>query len=151
MYDQDQTTTTDQVKTYPTAPDAEGYFFASQEAEEQGERSRLYPTKPDAEGFFYESDMFEAMGIETKQYENGNTIMRCTLSTGAVAVCRELKGIDGPMARKIAGGREDRYEAALAALATKIDDKEWAMEDLLHKLKMKDYNKVNMMSNKLNF
>jgi hypothetical protein len=113
------------------------------------EVKKTYPTEVDENGFFYEDEGFEALGILTKE-DNGNKVCKCTLSDGRTAIVRELTGAESKKAKATLGKSMNMLEAAYAALATKIDGKEYPYQELLN-MKAKDYNKIETASSILNF
>ena len=98
----------------------------------------------------FTSEEDKAMGIETCLYENGGISKRCTLSDGRTAVCRRLKGKDRSLIKRICGDQKDKFEDALIAVSTKIDDKDIVMEDL-DALWFDDAMTLQTMATTLNF
>lgn len=92
----------------------------------------------------------EAMGIETIVYENGGVSKRCKLSDGRTAICRRLKGKDRLIIKRVCGDQKDKFEDALIAVSTKIDDKDIVMEDL-DNLWFDDAMTLQTMATTLNF
>ncbi len=117
---------------------------------EQKILEQSYPTKPDSDGFYFEDETDESMQVMTKVYENENAIMKVLLRRGRIAIVRELTGDEILTASKPAGKDQAKVQPAIAAYATKIDDKPLLMEDLLA-MKAKDYLKIMYASNALNF
>ena len=112
-----------------------------------------YPTAPDANGFYFEDSMDEAREISTKRYDNGNLIKSVRLRQGKIAIVRELDRKELLKMYEIAGdGGNDntRVIAAMISLATKIDDKEIIMEDVLE-YKAKDFARLSTAAQSLNF
>jgi len=58
------------------------------------EQATTFPTAPDADGFFYETEDEQEMGIETKIHKNDNKVKRAVLDGGKIAIVRELTGKD---------------------------------------------------------
>jgi hypothetical protein len=115
------------------------------------ELNKIYPTTPDAEGLYYANEADEAMAITTKDYDNGNRIKRIPLSTGKVAIVRELMGHEVLKYQRIADGDREMVLPAMIAVSTKIDGQEMIVEDYLHKVKAKDYTKIMLACQDLNF
>lgn len=98
----------------------------------------------------------QAMGVETAIYPNGNHVKRSTLSTGQMVIARELSGrdmmdIDKQIsASKDHGAMEENYMICLFHYAVKIDGKQLPMEDF-EKLKGRDYNKIKILVQSINF
>jgi hypothetical protein len=96
------------------------------------------------------------MGIETAIYKNGNQVKRFTLSDGRVAVIRELLGKDSMQIDKSVMGennadlREEKAMHAMFHFAVKVDDKQIPIEDF-GTMKMRDYNKIKLAVQSLNF
>ena len=106
--------------------------------------------------FHFENERDEILGIESATYTNGNQVKRFNLSDGRSVVVRELLGSDAlQVDRTIAAfndqaSREDQATEAIYHLAVKIDGKQLPMEDF-KLLKFKDYNKVKVAVQSLNF
>ncbi len=145
---QDQNTT--EEITYPTKPDEKGYYFKSKEDQEAGNKSRYYPTPVDEEGFFYETEEEELIGVETKTYENEKQVKRVKLRKGKIALVREITGEELMEAKQVAGKNANKVEPAIAAYATKIDNVQVLMPELLA-MGAKDYSLIVYASNALNF
>lgn len=98
-----------------------------------------------------------ALGIETAIYKNGNTAKRFTMSNGKQAVVRELFGRDMmKVDQMVASGSgeadsvQERYFCALYHYAVKVDGQQVPMEDFAD-MKAKDFNKVKITAQSLNF
>jgi hypothetical protein len=104
--------------------------------------------------FHFEDKEDEVMGIETATYPNGNQVKRLKLSNGKTAFVRELIGSDSVKIDKAilanGGDREEQYYAALFHHAVKVDGQQLPMEDFAV-MKMKDYTKIKLAVNALNF
>lgn len=105
---------------------------------------------PKAGEWFTEDEGDEAMGVETFHYENGGKSKRCTLSTGAVAISRRLKGNSRIAITRIVGKDTNKIQDAVVAVSTKIDGKDIVMEDL-DNLWYDDLMKVQTMAASINF
>lgn len=112
---------------------------------------KVYPTPPDQDGFYFETENEEVMEIQTKEYENGNLIKKVPLRKGRFAIVRELDRKELKKVYEIAGGNDkDRLSASLIAMSAKIDDQELIMEEVLE-YKAKDYSRLSMAAQALNF
>lgn len=109
-----------------------------------------FPTTADADGFFIESDSDNVMNIYTKLYENGNKVKKVTLSTGKVAIVRELLGEETKNITRFMDKDPERYQMAGITVATKVDDQLQPIE-FYEKMKMRDFNKLLSMYQDLNF
>jgi hypothetical protein len=104
----------------------------------------------------FASETDTVMGIETAIYANGNQVKRFTLSDDRKVIVRELLGSDSILIDKQVMGennpalREEKAMNALYHYAVKIDDKQIPLEDF-GKLRMKDYNKIKLSVQALNF
>ena len=124
----------------------------------QAPTEKTFPTAPDEEGFFTESEYDDVLDIRTKVYENGNKVKKVPLSGGRTALVRELIGRDSRKAKEIASthsrknGKEDEedYADAVAALATKVEGQDIIFEDFLG-YKMMDYTRIKHAAQSLNF
>jgi len=139
-------------QVYPTTPDEKGYFFANEENEKAGVKSRNYPSPADVDGWFTESEDDDQLGVETKVYENnGGKVKRGKLADGREFVCRELKGRDTIQMSKQTKNDEALMVASMMSMAIKVDGVGYVMEDMLDKFKMKDYTKMSAVCTELNF
>ncbi|MDI3319991.1 hypothetical protein [Pinibacter soli] len=110
-----------------------------------------YPTTPNAEGFFYESEEDSEIGILTKIYPNGNKIKKVLLpKCGRIAVVRELTGNDNKEIAKFMGKDVEKYQSASLTIATTIDGQRETFE-FFNSLKLKDYNRLLAIHSDLNF
>lgn len=106
--------------------------------------------------WYFETDEDVVLGIETAVYKNGNTVKRFKLSNGKEAVIRELFGrdmmkVDMLVAADNKGDNiQELYFHALYHFAVKIDGQQIPIEDFGN-LKAKDYNKVKITAQTLNF
>lgn len=151
MQDQEQLTDGQQSgKTYPTQPDARGYFYASEENEKNNVKSRVYPTPVDDNGYYFENEEEEGLNIRTKQYENSCLTKTLELRSGKEVIMHELTAKDSEEARQIAGKNEARVLTACIALSAKFDGKSLYTEEILQ-LKLKDYKKLTIACQALNF
>ena len=103
-----------------------------------------------AKDFHFASDNDKILGVETAIYNNGNEVRRITLSTGKVAVIRELSGEEMINVNKMLNGVADNYGPAIMHFSVKIDGQQIPMEDY-PKMKGKDFNKINLQIMDLNF
>ena len=110
-----------------------------------------FPTEPNEEGFFFASQEDLEAGILTKEYENGSKIKKLTLSTGKEAVIRMLKGRDFIETKKrLQADNTADVETVGLSLATKIDDKQQPTEYYLDDLYQNDYLKIFIAYSTLN-
>lgn len=106
--------------------------------------------------FHFENERDEILGIESATYTNGNQVKKFMLSDGRNVVVRELYGNDALQIDKTLATIDDqstREEKAMAAIyhyAVKVEGKQIPMEDFAT-FKMKDYNKIKMAVQSLNF
>jgi len=126
-----------------------------QATDSQDETVITYPTKPDAEGWFIENEGQAALNIESHVSESGDMLKRVKLSGGRTAIVRELTGKENNSAVKIAGKKQDLLLPAMIAIATKIIDKDgneikFVAEDL-DGWKAKDVNRLSTACSQLNF
>jgi len=123
---------------------------AAQNAEaETTEIEKVYPTTPDADGWYYEDEGSEALGIESKETD-GDLFKRVKLSGNRIAIVRELLSPEVRKAKGLVGKNPDKLEIAFASLATEIDGKTIPMPEYDY-FKARDFNKIIMASNQLNF
>jgi uncharacterized protein YneR len=138
----------------PLLPYNNGYFFNQKKSikmpteNQQSTPADLYAEQKNA--WYFDNETDEAMGIETYRYDNGGVSKRCKLSDGTTAVCHRLKGKDRQMIKRIAGDQKDKFEDALIAVSTKIDDKSIVLEDL-DNLWFDDAMTLQTMASTLNF
>lgn len=106
--------------------------------------------------FHFADDNDKMMGVETAIYPNGNHVKRSKLSTGQTVIARELSGRDMmDIDKQISSNRdtsamEEQYMICLFHYAVKIDGRQLPMEDF-EKLKGKDYNKIKILVQSINF
>jgi hypothetical protein len=117
-------------------------------AEPEPVKKKTYPY-PTQQGYTYENEEDEQLGIETARYDNGGVTKRKTLSDGRVATCRRLKGKDTIAIQRLIGGNAEKYQAAVTAQCTKIDEQELQIEDL-EEMWMDDATAINLMAS-INF
>lgn len=111
---------------------------------------KTYPL-PTSDGFFFEDEGNEVFKIESHVYENGNEVRRVTLSTGKVAIVRELNGLEtGRDVERLCKGERENYQFAMIAIATKIGDTGLTMEDV-KEMKGKDFTKLQVANAQINF
>lgn len=125
----------------------------NQELEKQEEVKKVYPTAPDADGFFYATEDEEAFEILTKEYSNGNLVKKTILPRcKKEAVVRETFGRDmdeiGRFVKKDSG--QGNQNIAYITVATKIEGKKETYE-YFEGLKSKDINRLILMNTALNF
>jgi len=112
--------------------------------------TKVYPLAT-ADGFFYDDESNEQYGIESKDYENGNMIRRCTLSDGSIAIIRELTGSEmGINVNRLSVGNKDLVQFAILSIATKFGEAGKTMEEIMQ-MKGKDYLKIQVANSQINF
>ena len=110
-----------------------------------------YPTIPDADGFYYENEVEFGLDILTKSYENGNMVKKSLLPRcGKTAIVRELLGKDNDIIRNYMGEVESLYQYAAITTATLFDGGKLAIDEV-RSLKLKDFNRLLIMHQALNF
>ena len=121
------------------------------------EEVKSYPTTPDKDGFYFESEAEEEKGVATKAYDNGNVVKQVTLKGGRIAVIRELLAKDVMKAREIAGIKDDKnpkngenLQYALVHLSVTIDGAVILPHDVA-KMRAKDFGIIMGISSDLNF
>lgn len=137
------------------------------ELELNTDEQKKYPTEPDADGFFFESEDMETVGIAKRvNAETEEEELKVSLSRGRSAIMRELTRKESQKAATIAGANakganpkspelQDRVMCASIALAAKFYDKDgnalsYVMEDIME-FKAKDSNRLNTGCSLLNF
>lgn len=110
-----------------------------------------YPTAPDADGFYTESADDQLLDIQTKVYDNGNKIKKTILkSINKTAVVRELIAKETKDIQRYMGKDEEKYMTAGVCVSTSIDGAKETFE-FFETMKMKDSNKLISMFQDLNF
>lgn len=113
---------------------------------------KVYPTTPDAEGFYFKTEDEEGMQILTRDYDNGGEVKKVVLSNGATAVVRKLKGRDFVETKKqIQADNSLDFETVNMAVATTIDGKQQPPEYFLDDLFQGDFSKLIIAYSSLNF
>lgn len=119
------------------------------------EKEVTYPTTPDAEGWYYENEGEAALETETRVDDEGNIFKRIRLKGGKVATMRELNKKESDKAALIAGKNKDMLMCAYIAIGTTIMGKDntpikFVAEDL-DLWKAADTNRLQAAAAKLNF
>nr|WP_295875680.1 hypothetical protein [uncultured Chitinophaga sp.] len=110
-----------------------------------------YPTGPDTDGFFIESESDAAMNIFTRQYENGNKVKKCLLPVlGKTAVVRQMLARDSKEVARFTGGDAEQYQMACITVATTFDGSKMPIE-AIEVIKFSDYTLLITMCQALNF
>ena len=118
---------------------------------ETKETTVSFPTTPDAEGFYYENQADQEQGITTKVYENDSKVKRAMLpGCKKLALVRELRATDTKEIRRFMDSDKEKYELAAITVATTLDGEKQPFE-VIGALKMKDYTRVSSMYSDLNF
>ncbi|MBS1776031.1 MAG: hypothetical protein JSS64_07095 [Bacteroidetes bacterium] len=111
-----------------------------------------YPSAPDAEGFYFQTEEDESAGILTRDYENGGQVKKVALSNGTTAIIRKLKGRDFVETKKqIQADNTLDFETVNMAVATTIDGKQQPPEYYLDDLFQGDFSKLIIAYSSLNF
>lgn len=111
----------------------------------------VYPTAHDAEGFYFADEQDAELKIYTKIYPNGNKVKKTDLPCcGKTAVVRELLAKDTKDIVRFMDKDPERYQMAGVAVATTFDGGKVAYE-VIEGLKMKDYQRLLGMHTDLNF
>jgi hypothetical protein len=97
----------------------------------------------------FENDTDKELGIETITYPNGARSKRCKLSDGKEVVTRMLKGKDAKDIQRLTDKDAEKFQHAIIAVSTKIDDKAIVIEEL-DELWYADYTKILAMAS-INF
>lgn len=119
--------------------------------QETTEEVKNYPTAADADGFFFENADDEILDIRTKVYDNGNKIKSVLLkSINKTAVVRELIAKETKDIQRYMGGDKEKYLQAGICTATTIDGNKETFE-FFDTIKFKDYQKLMSMFQDLNF
>lgn len=106
-------------------------------------------TTPEKSEWVFENEKDDLFKVETKRYDNGQVMKRCTLSDGRVAISRKLKGSDLKEVRRLTGGDSEKYQNAIVAKCVTLDDKPITIEEI-DDLWMDDATKIVMMAS-INF
>jgi phosphoribosylamine-glycine ligase len=117
---------------------------------EETEETINYPTKPDAEGWFVNDEDEAQEKIQTRVYDNNNTVKRVTLSNGKIATVRETIGKDMKQITMLMNKDQSKYQLAAITVATTIDGEKQTLE-YFEAMKTKDLSKIMLMSAVLNF
>ena len=96
-----------------------------------------------------ETEEDKLFGIETKRYQNGQVMKRCTLSDGRIAEARRLKGSDGREVSRLTNGEQEKYQKAIIALSVTISGEAIVIEDL-DAMWLDDVTKITMLAS-INF
>lgn len=102
------------------------------------------------DGFSFLNEEDETLGIETKTFENGSEVKRVFLKDGRAAVIRELKAWEMEESSRFHNNKQELMLMAIAAKATKIDDKNVAFEDIKY-LRAKDWTAIKNAVSMVNF
>ena len=131
-----------QDQSFPTAPDAQGYFFKDATMQQLGIQHQADPEDPE-----------ETLGIKVSLTKGRTLIMR-ELTRAENAKAQQIAGLTGKNPPK---GMEanDRMSAAMVAVAGTFYDRsgeplKLVMEDILL-FKSKDWNRISIATNALNF
>lgn len=105
--------------------------------------------------FSFANEIEKTLGIETAIHSDGTQVKRIQLSDGKQATVRELLGrdcmaIDKMIAISNDSDKESLYMNALFHYSVEIDNKKIPLEDFAT-LKMKDYSKIKVAVQALNF
>ena len=116
------------------------------------DEKKTYPAAPDEQGYYFENQDDETAGILTKDYDNGSAIKKVALSNGKEAIIRKLKGRDFvETKRRIEADRTLDFETVNMSIATRIDGKTEPPEYYLDDLYQEDYSTLMVAYGRLNF
>lgn len=114
-----------------------------------------YPTPQDADGWFYENEGQHALEIETRVDAEENIFKRIQLTKKRVAIMRELNNKETKTAAVMAKNKQDKLLNAYIAMSTTVTDAagnkvSFVMEDL-DMWKGKDTNRLDVACQNINF
>jgi len=113
---------------------------------------KSFPTEPDDAGFFFASQEDQDQEIRTKRYPNGSEIKELKLSGGQTAVVRKLRGRDFVETKKmVQGSPQMDFETVNMSVAVTIDGEKKPPEYYLDDLFQADYSKLIIAYGILNF
>lgn len=113
---------------------------------------KSFPTEPDDTGFFFASQEDQDIGIRTRKYPNGSEIKELKLSGGQTAIVHKLRGRDFVETKKRMLGNPDMdFETANMSISIEIDGKKQPPEFYLDNLFQADYSKLIVAYGTLNF
>lgn len=110
----------------------------------------LFPTTPDADGYFTASELDKELGIKTKDFPNGNRTKTTELPGGVIVVIRELTGKDTKTIARYHGSDQEKAMMASLTVAATINGKQETFE-FFEAMKMKSLNRLISMLQELNF
>lgn len=128
------------------------------ETTEKNEKATVsYPTAADAQGWFFENETEQENGISTKEYENGKLVKRLYINRGKTEVIlRELAAKDSKQTAAMAGfvdgkkGDAQDLKYATVHLAATFNGEKMPMEEISN-LRMKDFSLIMQANEALNF
>ena len=110
-----------------------------------------YPTPPDVDGFFYESEDDFSQDIFTKIYPNGNKIKKTLLPhCKKEAIIRELIARETKEVARYMNKDPEKYQLACITVSLSLNGEKQPIEDI-ENLKMKDFTRIMGMYQDLNF
>ena len=115
-------------------------------------QTQNFPTAPNAEGFYYETPEDKEIGVQTKTYENGSIIKKVLLPISkSTAVARILKAKELKGVRALLGKTfdDDKLQNSIITLSTTIDNEKQTFE-FYEDMYLPDYNRI-LVINKPNF
>ncbi|MCO5238868.1 MAG: hypothetical protein M9904_02325 [Chitinophagaceae bacterium] len=115
------------------------------------ETKKVYPTAPDADGWFYENEDEETAGVQTRTYENMSRAKRVFISGNREVMVRELKGRDFSIIQDITKDGKIGFEAATMSLCVKINDQGYPAEYYMDDLRLGDFSKILIPVGRINF
>ena len=115
---------------------------------ERNNEKLTFPTAADADGYFYADADDKELGIETRK-DGDDTYLRYKMPDGRTCISRELIGEESLQAQQIAKGASG-MQLAMAAICTTIDGQQYVYEDLL-KWKAKNLSLILIANQRLNF
>lgn len=115
----------------------------------------MYPTEKDKDGFYYSNEEEHQSGIQTRDYDNGSQVKKVTLSNGATAIIRKLKGSDLMATKKIMAARGEKdhnlFEVFNLSVGCTIDGQQQPPEYFLDDLYQSDLATLLTVFASLNF
>lgn len=116
------------------------------------DKTKIYPTRPDKDGYYYASQEEEELAVKTKKYENGSATKTLKLSDGREAVVRKLRGRDFVETKKrVQNDNQIDFDTVNMSQAVEIEGKKQPPEYYLDDLFQNDYASLIVAYASLNF
>jgi len=123
----------------------------SQNNSQSSGEGNIYPTAPNADGFYYDNAGDELNGVATRRYENGSKVKSVVLpECGKTAVIRSLKAKDTKEIARFMNKDPEAYMMAAVTVAVTLNGEKQPIE-VIAELPLKDYNLLMEMNGDLNF